>query len=680
MMEPPPASDDHAKAIDRLWANVAKQRRPSTTSIEHPPRKPRRKPPRKPPRKPSRTSPQRPSQKPSQRPSPRPARDDVGCDNVSIDSIDCALEGQVGDPLLPERKMMDETWDKAQWTWRAFVANANGWPAEFFDTRRILGDIPAIPREIPKNSKGQSILEGQPIWHVSDLNEKGKLTPGARKRFNLLCKEPVRASIAERQDSSFFGHVDGIITEPPPDGLTVLIFCWSYILCASLIERQGYRVTYTEHLVQPQLEATSSDLPAFRLPSDASDSLERWLCALLAPKMGWTTSQKCGLPPWALICSTAPRITRPPTSRPRPKLVEVQAPDSEEALLLLKELCSWYDLHRSDATMPALESSFIAALAIPYYRWAELDLQLPPLASIEPRPSANPSDDCGEIIDSYSKHLPYYMTLSLQPISFGSILWSVFWQPSVACNVASSWLNSTLDVLEPVIAKRDVGQLARIFAARRPLAAILWLGVFLLGDVKILDRIRHFLRSLTEGKTLPLGGPPDITVSAWTRSPQSFWDLPCESQLPDGTYDRAEILQRRLNFQLSDQYLILFAWKPFSPMDKTSIEIDLYDYLEHPFVRQYVCWQWGGVSGVERGFRQEQKGYVAPDDNFDFHFGKPNITPSKRSANLAPSKRATLQMLNFSMTTYLWERCLDYASIPGLDKNHAWLRGWRGLE
>ncbi|KAH7010913.1 uncharacterized protein B0I36DRAFT_300261 [Microdochium trichocladiopsis] len=675
MMEPPLASDDHAQAIDELWAKIAKerkQRRPSTTSIEHPPPKPRRKPPR--------TSSQRPSQKPSQRPSPRPAREDVGCDNTSIDSIDCALEGQVGDPLLPEQSMMDETWDDAQSTWRAFVANANGWPAGFFDTPRILGDIPAIPREIPKNSKGRSILEGQPIWHVSDLNKKGKLTAGARKRFHLLCEEPVRASIAERQDSSFFGHVDGISTEPAPNGLTVLIFCWSYILCASLIERQGYRVTYTEHLVEPQPEATSSGLPAFRLPSDASDSLERWLCALLAPTMGWTTSQECGLPPWALICSTAPRITRPPASRPRPELVDVQAPDSEEALLLLKELCFLYDLRHSDATMPALESSFIAALAIPYYRYAGLVPQLPPLASIKSRKSANLSDDCDEILLRYFDHLPYYMTLSLQPLSFGSILWSVFWQPSVACNVTSSWLNSTLDVLEPVIAKRDVGQLARIFAARRPLAAVLWLGVFLLGDVKILDRIRYFLRSLTEGKALPLGGPPDITVSAWTRSPQSFWDVPCESQLPDGIYDRAEIFQRRLNFRLSDQYLILFAWKPFSPMDKTGIEIDLYDYLKHPFARQYVCWQWRGASGVERGFRQEQKGYVAPDDNLDFHFGKPNITPSERSANTAASKRATLQMLDFSMMTYRGERSFDYVSIPGLTKHHRWLKRWRGLD
>ncbi|KAH7012467.1 LOW QUALITY PROTEIN: uncharacterized protein B0I36DRAFT_339315 [Microdochium trichocladiopsis] len=514
---------------------------------------------------------------------------------------------------------------------------------------------PKIQRKIPPKTRCKiphkiPYLEGRPIWHVSDLNKKGKFTPGAVKHFELRHPTPLEASIAERQDSSFFGHVDGITTEPPPSGLTILIFCWSYILCASLIERQGYRVTYTEHLP----EATSSDLPAFRLPSDASDSLERWLCALLAPKMGWTTSQKCGLPPWALI---SPRIT---PSRPRPKLVEVQAPNSEEALLLLKELCSWYSLHRSDATMPALESSFIAALAIPYYRWAELGLQLPPLASIEPRSSANPSDVCGEIIDRYFKHLPYYMTLSLQPISFGSILWSVFWQPSVACNVASSWLNSTLD---PVIAKRDVGQLARIFAARRPLAAILWLGVFLLGDIKILDRI-----SLTEGKALPLGGPPDIT---------SFWDLPCESQLPDGTYDRAEILQRRLNFQLSDQLLILFAWKPFSPMDRTSIEMDLHGYLEHPFARQYVYWQWLGVS---RGFRQEQKGYVAPNDNLGFQHGSPIITPGKRITNMAPSKRATLTMLDFSMTNCRGDRSLDYASIPGLDKNHAWLRDWRGLE
>jgi len=37
-------------------------------------------------------------------------------------------------------------------------------------------------------------------------------------------------------------------------------------------------------------------------------------------------------------------------------------------------------------------------------------------------------------------------------------------------------------------------------------------------------------------------------------------------------------------------------------------------------------------------------------------------------------------MLEFGMTTCLGEKALENASIPGLDENHVWLRGWRGVE
>ncbi|KXJ85622.1 hypothetical protein Micbo1qcDRAFT_154054 [Microdochium bolleyi] len=606
-------------------------------------------------------------------PDRRSACESDGSDD-SIDSVADTLRGSIEDPLLPDPAMMDLIWDQAQSTWTSFVVSAKQWPRGFFNTCAILGNTPAIPHTIP------DILEGNPMWRVSDIAARGKVVVGGRKRFVLSYQSPVKASISNRKNSSHYGKFRGTTLEEPPKGLTILVFCWSYILSAMLLERQGLRAVYTNNWSFPHVGETSSDLPALRLPSRASNRLVRWLCALFDRRMGWKVAGRKGYPPWALW-STTLILT---TTTQHLRLESEQAPSSEQALQLLHELYSLFELHSSEDPMPALQSSFMAALAIPYYRYSGLKIQLPAANLAHRTERVTSTHDHGRILQDYYLHMPHYMTISLHPLSYRSILWSVFWQPHIRCNVVSSWLNSTLKVLEPVIAAKDLGRLARIFAARRPLPAMLWLAVFLLGDHTVIRSIEYFLRSLQEEKDIRGAEYPDITVSAWTRCPQSFWDDPSTTRPGPNQYSRREILQRRLNLQLSDDHLLLFAWEPFSDVSRECIEPDFYDYLESKFFRHYEYWRWRGVKTeagrIQRGFSRDHKVDVAFEDNLVLLGPDSEVQRGTRTTNIAPSKRATLPMINFSMLDSRWDRTLDNAAIPGLEKRHPWLRKWRGLE
>jgi hypothetical protein len=45
----------------------------------------------------------------------------------------------------------------------------------------------------------------------------------------------------------------------------------------------------------------------------------------------------------------------------------------------------------------------------------------------------------------------------------GSIIWSIFWEPGVECNLVSVWFGSILEVIRPIIKAGNVEMLAKIF-------------------------------------------------------------------------------------------------------------------------------------------------------------------------------------------------------------------------
>lgn len=103
------------------------------------------------------------------------------------------------------------------------------------------------------------------------------------------------------------------------------------------------------------------------------------------------------------------------------------APTAAEATELLVELCGLFSLGpsigRQDGLTPLdpATAAFVAALMIPFYRTMKLRPRFgcPSLARKVAR------DKCqtgGELIRQYVDDVPYFMTLSLQPMLLGSAL------------------------------------------------------------------------------------------------------------------------------------------------------------------------------------------------------------------------------------------------------------------
>jgi hypothetical protein len=145
------------------------------------------------------------------------------------------------------------------------------------------------------------------------------------------------------------------------------------------------------------------------------------------------------------------------------------------------------------------------------------------------------------------------MALSMDPRSCGPVVWSIFWQPDVECNLVSPWLSSIASVLKPILESHNWIILPKVFAFRRPRIASWWLGIFLLGDTAIFDRVARYLETLEERWGFGSMAPPDITAATWTGTPQSFLDDESPSPYRDSKTPvaRADLLRHRHNFRNS---------------------------------------------------------------------------------------------------------------------------------
>ncbi|KAJ2991221.1 hypothetical protein NUW58_g2594 [Xylaria curta] len=541
-------------------------------------------------------------------------QDEDGYDEDDEGSLNLSLVGRDCDPLIPSSAQINLVWGRGRATWKALVATAEkGWPTWLMDPSIMLKDIPALPHNI----RGRR-LSGRPVWRVPDVNRTAKDVYGADKHFLLSIPAPIECRMSDK--ASFYDRTQ-TSESATPKGLSILVLLWSYILSARLLELQGRRAV-------------------LHLPASASLALVRWLCALLSPQPGWETDNKHDFPPWAAFCCGDVNFAICfPMGEPM-SLKKERAPTSVEARRLLVEFCCLYGLgpkvHGESGLLPPYTAALLATLALPYYRFAQLRPQLPIPLLVYSGFSGPPLYQISRSIKRLYDDIPYYMTLSLHPISISSMIWSIFWQPCIACNLVSPWLGAILSVIRPIIEARDLGQLARIFAYRRPRVSLMWLGIFLLGDITMLSRIVKYLETLEEDADMYCIGLPDLSVAAWTGSPQSFWDEEEDGEVFSVNADaraaslsRADVLRRRLNFRLGDNYSTLFAWQPFSPIPDREIEPDLREYVEQRNFRKYMYWTWLGISD--------------------------NATAAEAAAAVphgiktAPSKRPTLDMVNFSI-------------------------------
>lgn len=513
------------------------------------------------------------------------------------------------DPLIPPSAAIDRVFRNGRATWTAFLKRANSLPAHTFpagvgDPSIMLKDVPALPAHLPR----RGYITGRPLWHVPDPEHEGdtavqrldlQYLHGRRICFHVSLSKPVECHV--------YSHPPLPAHDLPSAqrGLSILTMCWSYILSVRLLELQWKTPMYSQHCLRPV--SAKSFMPSsgeilLDLGASACPKLVRWLCAILSPLPGWTADGG-GVPPWAAFCSGPARfvvaVADGPASFPSP---DESPPNSAEATELLIEFCAMYGLlepeHQPDGhpseLSPAI-AAFLAALVLPFYRHDGLRPLFPsPILKRCDAGTAKGAIRESARIRQYTADLRYYMTLCMNTKCLGSALWSIFWQPDIETNLVSPWLSSISHVLKPVLESRNLGQLAQVFACRRPRIASLWLGIFLLGDFTILDWIASYLETFEESWAfgpLPL---PDSTVAAWTGSPQSFLDdelpSPYTHPNPKEAISRSDVLRHRHNFRLQDDSYRSLSWRPFGHVARELTEPDLWPWLDRGHVREYVHW------------------------------------------------------------------------------------------
>lgn len=616
----------------------------------------------------------------------------------SRESSSSRLVGEEDDPLIPTASDACRTFHDGKATWEAFLSNAitmppGLWPAGTLDPYITLSDVPGLPAELPRGDA----LRGRPRWHMHQCTRGTETTRadkqdndwdptivyGRRVIFSLGNDDPIYCDIFPEAASCFLGN-----SSTTTDSLAVLTMCWSYILSVRFLEMQGREVRYSTHRLWPQ-PGEDPRRPLVYLDG-ASPALVRWLCAILCSNLGWCARGK-GLPPWAACLTSDVRLA---ITSPVPRAGILSPPSSSEATELLLELCQLFDLgtdmdqNEEWESLPPYKAAFFAALMLPFYNFMDLRPQFPcPYLTTTKGNRFSSTHETN--ICQYVDDLRYFMTLSMHPPSLGSILWSIFWQPDVECNLVSPWLASVLDILEPTINERRLETLVKVFVSRRPKVAFWWLALFLLGDLSVVDWIRRYAGTQTEKYGFGSLSPPDPMVSAWTSSKQSFLDYErttCYAAMSD-LVSRADLLRCRFDFKLQDSASIALSWRPFGHLQKQDIEPDLWPCLETKCSRQYHSFIWYSkkrpyTTTAGFGFRQDTGRVIkqVPDDLERRLSGDQCRWECQHDMKLAPSKMSTLTMMSFLVEDVAGGRHWANAAMPYDFRRHPWLHDWEGLD
>lgn len=562
------------------------------------------------------------------------------------------------------------------------------WPAMILDPYITLLDVPALPDTLPHSQ----VMYGRPLWHLRHRDGNRNVVDafgdgstafnyGRRIDFNLRKDYPISCDIGPRPASYF------LEAGPKMSGsLGVLTICWSYIISVRFLEMQGRGVQYTKHRLEPQ-RSCHYERCAIIL-GNASPALTRWLCAILCPELGWRAEGK-GFPPWAAHVGDKPGFS---ISAQVSDMHILKPPTSKEATYLLLELCNIFGLgtvedHRDAkwASIPPYKAAFMASLMLPFYGFMGLRPQFshPHLTPVE---DAMLHDDDKTIIHQYIHDLPYFMTLSLHPPTLGAVLWSIFWQPDVECNLVTPWLAGVLDALGPNIDESRLEILLKVFAARRPRAAFWWLALFLLGDLSIMGWIRRYIRTMREMCGSGSLSLPDPMVTAWTGSMQSFLDFEkstCYTELSD-SISRADLLRCRYDYKLQDSLYQAVSWRPFGHLAKKDVEPELWPRLETDYVRLYHSFTWyrKKLPIPANGFRANTKRNVENvPDAFKLRIsGDRCPLVCQHQMMLAPSKRSTMAMLSLLVADARGGRHWTNTAMPHDFRRHPWTREWEGVD
>ncbi|UZP45269.1 hypothetical protein NXS19_013081 [Fusarium pseudograminearum] len=402
-------------------------------------------------------------------------------------------------------------------------------------------------------------------------------------RIKVATRKPVSLSISEPTESQKTAFPCFIRDQ---DYIYVLMLAWAYILSARWIDIMPgtCSLTYTDRQAISQQDTTecqgNENLISVQL-GHVSPQEARWWAAILAPGQGWQANldyeQQTFLAPWSidvqkdfeflLLHSTDPATT------------PYSAATFLDAIHYLDRFCARHVV--SDQSQAALA----AVLLLP---------SMGTLKSLRlPAPSSKmgvPHSALGSIGESLqddwiyrSCYIDKLLTLSCNTRGIRSLLFSVFYEPSIECNAVTPWLQGTLAAIKHV-AGHNPYTVGRLCMERSPRVAFLWLGCI------ILDIQDELLREVYFGQI-----PIDLHSASWSGTIQSFIQQRVSNPLIiDGFISRAD--ECRLLFLSQSERrsrLPVCQWTPFgkTPVDDVDLEVRVHQQCQDHWL-QYEGIEW----------------------------------------------------------------------------------------
>ncbi|KAI3397653.1 hypothetical protein diail_10524 [Diaporthe ilicicola] len=383
--------------------------------------------------------------------------------------------------------------------------------------------------------------------------------------FPVTKSKPTKLTLVDSSECgllSLFGDED--------DHMTILILAWAFILSARWTEIiPGTEVKYNE----VRAESTKHKHSTITVPiGTMSGEAARWWKAVLDPGQGWlATAENDGRTlwsPWYITLSSRTTLVpvflgHSPTPAP--------TPNSATALQYLSEYVTMNSI--VDQSRAALS----AVLCLPFANRSSSKISLPA-----------PSITTRITTSQQSKRSPPFslaqvdklLTLSCNARGLEAMLLSCFFNPTVPCNLVSSFLQGTFAALDYV--SQDPLLLILALLRRSPTVGFLWVGAAVLGaHLPLLEKARHG------------GFEIELHSAVWTGTVQTFMQLPVSATL-SGRIRRED--ECRLAYLVSKDYqhnLPLFPWKPFGTIDLKDAELDVQihgDCQGHGL--RYRGWAW----------------------------------------------------------------------------------------
>lgn len=218
-----------------------------------------------------------------------------------------------------------------------------------------------------------------------------------------------------------------------------------------------------------------------------------------------------------------------------PSSISSEPPSAEEALEYLYNFARFHD------AFDQLIAALAAAITLPSHNRFGASIILPKPIN---RPASPSSRQNTQLIYANqiptTTELPHFMALSCSSGLVASCLMSSFWEPGIACNMASQWLNPPFkEVFPHFIRSKNFHPIIAAMSQRRPSIASLWLGSAITGLLpRVFEMSRLFL--------------PTVSLEAviWTSSPQSFMDPQYHRLAPVKNIDGLDMISREDEFRL----------------------------------------------------------------------------------------------------------------------------------